>query len=186
MLYHISLRFWERVEEFKPRIPKGRLDCVGEDATIPRICLSDSLEGCLTGVPWGGYNLINDPPYKAVGFMAIARLYEFDKSKIIEENLLSPKQIKKFVPDSEISREYWVTNQEIIPEKSCVIVLKDFCIEPVVIEHKGTKYRLYKITRPQYKTLKKEEEDLLLEFVNSDDKSSFVGNHKKELLAVLE
>lgn len=186
MLYHVSLRFWDEITKFIPRVPKGRLDSVGEDTLIPRICLSDSIEGCLTGVPWGGYNLIKDPPYGEAGLAAIFRLYEFDKSKIKKENLLNPQQIKKYVPDSEVSREHWVINQEIVPEKSYIVMLKDFYIEPVIIQYKDTKYRMYKIIKPKYEILKKEEEDLLVNLANSENKGLFFRKHKNEFLSVFK
>lgn len=186
MLYHVSLRFWDEITKFIPRVPKGRLDSVGEDALTPRICLSDSIEGCLTGVPWGGYNLIKDPPYGKAGLAAIVRLYRFDKYKIKKENLLNPQQIKECVPDSEVSREYWVINQEIVPEKSHIVILRDFCVKPVIIQHKDIKYRMYKIAKPKYEILKKEEEDLLVNLANSENKDLFFRKYKNEFLSVFK
>ena len=137
MLYHISLKCWERIEIFSPRIPRGCLNGVEENDTIPRICLSDSLDNCLTAVSWGGLNLIKDPPYKGNNFLAVARLYEFDKENIKKENLLMPYQIAEYVPDSLISNEYWVINQNIFPEKSSIIVLRDFFFDVETMEYKG-------------------------------------------------
>lgn len=185
MLYHISLRFWEYIEKFYPRIPKGRLDEIGENSTISRICLSDSIEGCFTGATWGGYNLVKDSPYKDTNFVAIARLYKFNKAEIQKENLLYPEEIREYVPDSNISREHWVINQEIVPNKSSIIILRDFHIETIAHEHKNGKCGICKIINPIYDMLNKEDEDVLVGFANSENKELFLDEHKKELFKIL-
>lgn len=43
---------FDTVEKFVPRIPKHR--CVGENATIPRICAGPSVRKCLAGIPQSG------------------------------------------------------------------------------------------------------------------------------------
>ena len=51
-LYHCSLDM-NIIKEFKPRIPCDAIRLDSEDDIIPRICLSTSIEGCLSATPWG-------------------------------------------------------------------------------------------------------------------------------------
>jgi len=185
MLYHISLKFWRKIEMFSPRIPKGCLNGVNENNTIPRICLSDSVENCLTAASWGGSNLINDPPYKENELIAIARIYKFDCRKIKRKNLLLPCQIKKYVPDSLISHEHWVINQNISPKKSYVIILRDFFFDIKILEYEGRKYKVYKITRTKYDILTEEQDNLLISYLNSKNKESFTRKYINELYNIL-
>ena len=189
MLYHISLNIGKKIKEFKPKVPRGKCVIVNENVTIPRICLSNSLEGCLTGVPWGGYNLITDSPLNSDQIITFARIYEFDETKIEEQNILFPHEVQKYVLDAEISGEHWVVNQTIVPEKSYVIVVKNFDIDCVNLKSNNKTYRIYVIKNPEYKILSKEIEDLWVNAINIEDdfdREKYVAKNYEKLLSVFK
>lgn len=185
MLYFIDIRFWEKIREFAPRVPKGRFLKLDEDSKIKRVCLSDSIAGCLTGVSWGGYNLVNDPPFTTGDLIVIARVYEFNKNEVCDGNLLKPNEVRKYVPDAEVGNEYWVVNQSIYPEKSYIIILRDYYLDFVVIEHGGVKYRLCKIKEPKFDILTHEQEDLLVNLALYDNKDEYFKKNYAELYKIL-
>lgn len=102
-------------EEFSPMIPKNVLSGGIEDSTIPRICVSNTIEGCLGSVTWGGYNI---ETYLEDNKNTI-RVYEFKLSDINKNNLITPEYLyeKDLVRDAVIHDEYWIINQKIIPSK---------------------------------------------------------------------
>lgn len=162
MLYHISLRSWEVIDEFIPRVPKSRCEITGEDESIPRISLSSSIEGCLTGVPWGGFHLINDPPFENSDTIAVVRVYEFSEENIDKNNMLKPSDVVRYVADAEISQEHWIVNQGIKPDNSYILILEDFHFDFKIIEHKDSKIRVCKIKDIKYQRLSKKGEELLI------------------------
>ena len=110
---------------FYPRIPEFRLK--NENSEIPRICLSDSIEGCLSAAPWGGDNI------GEVGKLEALRVYEFNVDNY--DNILFPEELvkSKYVPDANITGEHWVLNQNLYPDSTYYISLIDF--EKRVISH---------------------------------------------------
>lgn len=99
-LYHISFDTAEPLEkEFTPKIPVNTI--AGEDETIPRICLCDSIEGCI--------NAAEDRLWKFED-EDIATIIVWEKEftlpndrligwqKLYEDNL---------VPDAIFTHEYW-------------------------------------------------------------------------------
>lgn len=124
-LYHVSLDLGEL--NFIPRVPENR--AVGEDDIVPRICLSDSIEGCLSAVPWGGGDL--DEKVFSLSYdssSVLIRVYEFDSEKIAEENLIAPNVLfeEDLVRDAVFNGEYWVKNQSIEPDTSYLIKLINY------------------------------------------------------------
>lgn len=118
-LYHASLNL-DYIPMFYPRVPEDRH--FAEDNSIPRICLSSSIEGCLSAAPWGGSNFdiridIGNNSSKLI------RIYEFDTKFIKKRNILTPTYLYKndLVRDAVINNEYWVINQNIEPSDSYLI-----------------------------------------------------------------
>lgn len=105
-LYHISLDFGKNDDLcFIPRIPASAAD--GEDKTIKRVCLSDSIEGCINLADLSNGDLKSHLfPIKSEKSSPI-KVYEFH---IDTDSILYPNQISKYVPDAEIFGEYWYTN----------------------------------------------------------------------------
>ncbi len=95
---HVS---FDEVTEFIPRIPKFR--CTGEDDTIPRICVAESIRNCLRSAPGAG--------------LAVKNLNGAGISFVIHSYLLWPHYgsvkhtgwVKQHVPDAEFSGEIWLT-----------------------------------------------------------------------------
>lgn len=118
MLYHVSE---QRIRQFTPRIPKNRID--GEDASIKRICFSDSLEGCIGSMPRGtliAQNLVYlEQEYEVP---ALLYVYQLDETTIPKENLLSPRKlsVKNLVPDAIPNGEHWVINQPVVAREDII------------------------------------------------------------------
>lgn len=121
-LYHVSFQC-DIVDEFYPRIPENRHSI--ENSEIGRICLSSSIERCLSAVPNGGVNLENI--FWEDG-SSLIRVYEFDIKDLNLNNLVSPEYLyqKNLVVDAEINQEYWIVNQNLAPSKTYLIKLIDY------------------------------------------------------------
>lgn len=123
-LYHASYSC-DIIEEFIPRIPEFRAEGLDENNTIPRICLSDSIEGCLSAVPWGGSRL--EDLFWEEGSCLI-RIYEFDIKDLNLKNLLPPEYLysSDLVRDSNITREYWYIDEKLKPSRSYLIEIRNY------------------------------------------------------------
>lgn len=118
-LYHVSRDITE-IQQFNPRLPKYSNSIEMKEA---RICVSDSIEGCIAATEcWLGDLHGNTVIYSE---FSEARVYEFDEEKIDGNNLLTPNVLKnkKYVFDAEVTGEHWIINQSIVPSKSYVIRL---------------------------------------------------------------
>lgn len=133
-LYHLRLGSQAK-KEFKPEIPLNR--GAEEDAVHERICLSDSIEGCLSSVSWGGNHLEEQVICRLSNKTTslIVRVYVFDTESILSENLITPKQIIEngWVEDAGITHEHWVVNQTLIPESSFLIKITDYIDDDVMV-----------------------------------------------------
>lgn len=90
MLYHLSDVFLGDIIKLSPRIPRDPMP--GEDRSIPRICVSESIEGCLLALKNCYYNA-------GVWFV-----YQTKQSK---KKYFSPIN----VPDAEQTGEKWLRTQ---------------------------------------------------------------------------
>ena len=77
-LLHLSL---ERVDRFKQRVPLSKRR--EEDNTLNRICLSDTIENCLSSVIWFGSGSSSEDIMSEINSKIIF-IHEF----LIDENLL--------------------------------------------------------------------------------------------------
>ena len=118
-LYHISKNL-DMIKEFIPRVPENR--AVGEEAETPRICLSSSIDGCLTAVPWGGANLD-----VALSNEQLIRVYEFNINDLNIDKLIPPEYLysKNLVIDSKVTNEYWYT-APVKPHRSYLITVNSY------------------------------------------------------------
>lgn len=100
-LYHVSFELSESLhKEFIPKIPDNTIR--GENEEIPRICFSDSIQGCIRGIK--GYPKM-DSPYAEIivwehEFLESDNLYDW---RYLYENNL--------VPDAAVTHEYWFTER---------------------------------------------------------------------------
>lgn len=102
-LFHISTDLTFK-EYFIPRIPISR--SLNENDTIPRICFSTSIEGCLTSMPDGGIKF-KDLYKKQSGCF---RLYEIDLDELSTDSYKTAKELWKsgLVEDADDCGEYWI------------------------------------------------------------------------------
>lgn len=113
MLYHVSFEK-RNSNNFVPRIPFSCCSQFEENNIIKRICLSSSIEGCLTAIPEVGLGYLNDLKSRGVRFLFY--VYSIDESLIDQSNIITPNELldKKLVFDATYSNEHWVINQEIV------------------------------------------------------------------------
>lgn len=120
-VYHVSLDN-NRVNIFTPRIPMEEMRLVEEDSTSSRFCVSTTIEGCLSAVPWGGESL-------ALHKGENITVYEFDTDDLInQENLILPSTLYKkgMVPDAMYTNEHWIVNESIQPTTIYNIILDSY------------------------------------------------------------
>ena len=99
-LYHVSFDLRNPLEKvFIPRIPKEPMN--REDETIPRICFSDSITGCINGIGRAS-EFFGDNDSRDI----IVWELEVDP---LDENLRSWEYLYEhdLVPDAAITHEYW-------------------------------------------------------------------------------
>lgn len=114
-LYHVTDNLDQPdVHTFVPRIPASA--ACDENTTIPRICMSPSIELCLQAMPC-------DSRCNCLFTGGMVRVYsgEFDKKELV-----SPQELfeKNYVPDALENQEYWVTRPVILPSR--VYAVQDF------------------------------------------------------------
>jgi len=107
MLYHVSIVKLEDSQlKFTPRVPTWRIE--NENDAIERICVSDSIEGCLRGIEynitkslWMQYNEEYQIPLY---------VYAIDENKLSKEELYTPEYLveNNLVPDAQESNEHWI------------------------------------------------------------------------------
>lgn len=113
LFYHMELAKRDKIETFVPRVPDFCMPC---EAHVERVCVSDSIEGCLSAVAWGGSHLDSHP----IG--TLFRVYVFD-----EEDYIVPECVATNynVIDAIANREYWFLH-EVQPIESFLIEINNF------------------------------------------------------------
>lgn len=92
---------------FFPDIPYAIMK--GENQDIERICMSESIEGCLTSIGWNRLDcLFQDLMDEDTEALRVVIL-KFDTDKLDKKYLRSPEELdeKGYVPDAYITREWW-------------------------------------------------------------------------------
>ena len=119
-LFHIS-RDVNLIERFTPRIPKYANKIEAKES---RICMSDSIEGCISATEQWLSKIINNNTIVYDEFTEVM-VYEFDTNDILDYNLITPEVLKidKNVFDADLLKEHWIINQEIIPRQNYLIKL---------------------------------------------------------------
>ena len=133
ILYHISNGDLNYNAKFIPRIPIQTL--CNEDTETSRICVADSIEGCLSAMPSGGKSLEDSSFYRRYYY----RVYEIDTEKygIPDEDIYYPEYLYEngLVDDSISTGEHWILNElEVDPADSYLIKLISWdeeCIDVV-------------------------------------------------------
>lgn len=129
--YHVSFDIENIIEKFIPKLQNGLLN---EDNITKRVCVADTLEGCLFATPMYHYIKNIDEPYEAMLYYRInketnnggivVRLYEFERES--DEFLIKNEELilNKLVPDAYLSGEAWIT-KEIKPTNSYLILINN-------------------------------------------------------------
>lgn len=121
-----------------PRLPQGG-QIKGENNTIPRIWLSDSIENCLTGIGANKIEHYSDPDLFGWdnGDLPFT-IYTFDTNDMDQQYILTPEQLDElgYVPDAYITHEYWYL-KPIKPRYKELKALKSYAVQ---IEYLLPKY----------------------------------------------
>lgn len=114
ILYHVS-RELDLKPFFHPRVPSKDRMLKCENSTIPRLCVSTTLEGALSAIP-RDYEDICDIPF---------RIYEFnsDNHFVIPYSVLYEKEE---VIDANITKECWILDDTIVPHKTYIIDIESY------------------------------------------------------------
>lgn len=120
IFYHVSTDiFHDGV--FTPRIPYYRHKD-HEDASIERVCVSDSIENCLTAIPGGGSNLdiLN---IEQRGYFLVFRI-DTEKLGITDKDIITNQELfeKDLVRDAEATNEVWITTPFVVPESDRFLI----------------------------------------------------------------
>lgn len=111
--YHLSMNI-EHTGSFQVRVPEVRMQ--DEDHTTERICVSESVVGCLNAFP--------DSVERSPG--AYIKVFEIIPEELgfSTENLLSPEYLYEndLVNDALLTREYWVTKSFEVPKERQSII----------------------------------------------------------------
>lgn len=153
-LYHIHLGSKDTLPSLTPRIPRAILD--GEDNTIQRICLSDSIFNCLIGI---GYTRLDeyldmtyDTPSGSVITILKWNIKDLNKDKLVNYTQLDNELL---VDDAYITHEYWYLNSLAIDKAEVTEIVIDY-----IVYDDASEYVLPKILRDKIKTETGNDRDL--------------------------
>lgn len=190
-MYHVSTEIFKDIKIFNPRIPKSRLK--NEDATIPRVCISDDIKNCLNGMCYMEkyWKYLTDDLESNQYFiddvcLRLLKVYEFEVDN--NDSIKSPKYLydNNLVPDSNITNEYW-SLRELRPIKSYLIKITDLeyedkiselkyeIINPSLISEK-VKLQFSKVNQDMIELFNsKEESSLCYDVLDIDDNSIIIS-----------
>ena len=102
--YHVALKGNLEGTHFIPRIPESTM--TNEDRTIPRVCVSPTLEGAVTGFAHSYKFQISTTIMNTFLYV-----YEIDACKIGCNNIKFWNQITNYVPDAYKTKEAWIMKE---------------------------------------------------------------------------
>lgn len=128
-LYHVS-RDISKIDKFIPKVPKY---CNELENKEKRICVSSSIEGCISATSQLWLCKKRTDSYLEFSLFSEAIVYEFNSDDISDGNLITPNELKrsKHIFDAELTDEYWIINQDIVPRKTYVIKLINSSYEDI-------------------------------------------------------
>lgn len=151
VFYHVSTLLTKN-GVFKPRIPADRLE--NENSSIPRVCVAESIEGCLSAFPDGGKELL-ETVYEQDMKVKVFRI-DAEKIGIRDEDIINSASLytSNLVADAENNKENWILREFVVPEEDqYVIKLKSWeeSFKPIIPynmmlkiqEYYGEKYFSY-------------------------------------------
>ena len=116
-LYHISADIKRTDNPVTPRIPDlGEKETCAEDLTIPRICFSETVNGCISALPPQNRSQIASVKSKFV-------LYEINTEDYPSSFFISNEEIvkRRLVYDANLTKEWWVIKPVRLIGKVCEI-----------------------------------------------------------------
>ncbi|KZD63358.1 hypothetical protein [Bacillus cereus] len=119
VFYHVSTLL-TKDGVFKPRIPLDRLE--NENSSIARVCVAESIEGCLSAFPDGGKELL-ETLYVQEMHVKVFRI-DAEKLGIREEDIFNSSRLytTDLVADAENNKENWILREFVVPEKDQYII----------------------------------------------------------------
>lgn len=114
VFYHITTDL-DHKGLFEPRIPKYMFEF--ENKTVPRICVSDSIQGCLSAFPDKDALGEDQPRYIKVFEINVEEL------NLTPEDIISPEFLYKsgYLDDALITNEHWITKSFQVPTEKQAI-----------------------------------------------------------------
>lgn len=134
-LFHISNDIRNTISIFEPVIPNHRMP--NEDSSIPRICVSTSVEGCIKGHPYALMytNVAHENYLNELDIMekehyllehglsgVLCKVYHFEVDKEIVKTDLELIE-EGLVPDAKQSQEHWIMDT-VSPTKVEYVLIK--------------------------------------------------------------
>lgn len=116
-LYHISVNTETVQRRFAPRIPDlGRNTVNIEDHAVPRVCFSETVDGCMSALPPCSRLLIDCKKAKFV-------LYEIETDDYPESYFISNEEIvrQNLVYDANLTKEWWLLEPVELQGRLCEI-----------------------------------------------------------------
>ncbi|MFW5962147.1 MAG: hypothetical protein ACOCQR_00850 [bacterium] len=134
VLYHITYNL-KHDGIFIPKIPSKRLNVYNynentdmiivknnilEEDQIKRVCVSKTVEGCLSSMPRANFFLKESFKKKGNKF----KVFKIDTKKLNIDNVLDEKFLyqKDLVRDAEVTKECWITESFIVSEVDSFII----------------------------------------------------------------
>ena len=112
-LYNVTFNMKDKRSVIEPSVPESAGN--GENKTIKRICLTDSIEHCMQAIA-----VCNREIREGATFI----LREVDTKYLDNKLLIKPKELKEngLVPDALENNEYWYIGKIMFNRKVCKIV----------------------------------------------------------------
>lgn len=147
-VYHLMPYTSKTPNEISPRIPTHVM--IGEDDLTPRICVSKSIDGCLTAIGAHEFaisfladtikenGIQKDTPLERLLFPFVIRTYDVGEQ---DEAFWDTKKLSVRIPDAKYTQECWIT-KDIEPIKVEILWLidSDFSIKPLTIDGESMSY----------------------------------------------
>lgn len=112
-LYNVTFNMQDKRRVLEPSVPESAGS--GEDKTIKRICLADSVEHCMQAIAVGNRDIREGATFI---------LREVDTKDLDKKLLIKPKELKEkgLVPDALENNEYWYLGKIKFNRVACKIV----------------------------------------------------------------
>lgn len=118
-LYHVSLNL-NHPGVFDLRVPESRMK--DEDSVTPRICVSDSIEGCLTASAFGAHYL-GESLMETDDLMKVF-VIDTEKLGLTSSDVILPEELYQSgkVDDANLTNEHWILQSIVVPEEDQMVV----------------------------------------------------------------